>query len=90
VSVNDWPERKWTLGLRRLPASDADGDREYDGAVEYELICRYCGDDPGLRYGKVSAELQQVRGPYQVKAGIEAFIEHDRSHEPAAGETASL
>lgn len=89
MTVNDWPERKWTLGLRRLPASDTDGDREYDGAVEYELICRYCGDDPGLRYGKVSAELQQIRGPYQVKAGIEAFIEHDRSHEPAAGETAS-
>jgi len=86
VTVNNWSERKWTLGLRSLPASDADSDRGYDGTVEYELICRYCGDDPGLRYGEVPAELQQVRGPYQVKAGIEAFVEHDQSHGPAAGE----
>ena len=86
MTVNDWPERKWTLGLRRLPAGDADGGRGDDDAVEYELICRYCGDDPQLGYGEVPAELQQIRGPYLVKAGIEAFLEHDQSHEPAAGE----
>jgi len=86
VTVNDWPERKWTLGLRRQPASDADGDRAADDAVEYELICRYCGDDSGLGYGEVPAELQQIRGPHRIKAGIEAFLEHDQSHEPAAGE----
>jgi len=86
VTVNDWPERKWTRGLRRLPAGHADGGRGDDDAVEYELICRYCGDDPQLGYGEVPAELQQIRGPYLVKAGIEAFLEHDQSHEPAAGE----
>lgn len=69
MTVNNWPERKWTLGLRRRPASDADGDRGYDGAVEYELICRYCGDDPLLRYGEVPAELQQIRGPYSPGKG---------------------
>jgi len=95
VTVNDWPERKWTLGLRRQPASDADGGRgddgtEENGAGEYELICRYCGDDPQLGYGEVSAELQQVRGPYRLKAAIEAFLKHDRSHEPAADEAAPL
>jgi hypothetical protein len=95
VAVNDWPERRWTLGLRRQPASDADGGpgddgtREYGireyGIREYELICRYCGDDPRLGYCEVPAELQQVRGPYQLKAGIEAFLEHDQSHEPVSG-----
>jgi hypothetical protein len=90
VTVNDWPERKWTLGLRQQPVSDADGDWEANGAVEYELICCYCGDDPQLRYGEVPAGLQQVRGPYRVKAGIEAFLEHDKSHEPAAGEHTPL
>ena len=88
MTVNNWPERKWTLGLRQQPASDADGGRRYDGAAEYELICRYCGDDPRLRYGEVPAELQQIRGPYRIKAGIEAFLAHDRSHEPTAGEAA--
>ncbi len=85
MTVDGWPERKWTLGLRRQPTSDADGSLRDDGTEEYELICRDCGDDPQLSYREVSAELQQVRGPYQLKAGIEAFVEHDQSHEPAAG-----
>ncbi len=90
MTVNDWLEREWTLGLRRQPASDADGGRGDDDTAEYELICRYCGDDPQLGYGEVPAELQQVRGPYRVNAGIKAFLEHDQSHEPAAGESAPL
>lgn len=90
MTVNDWPERKWTLGLRRQPASDADGGRGDDGTdeygtEEYELICRDCGDDPRLGYCEVSAELQHIRGPYRLKAGIEAFLGHDQSHEPAVG-----
>jgi hypothetical protein len=88
VSANDWPEQEWTLGLRRQPASDADGGPGDDGTAEYELICCGCGDDPSLRYREVPAELRQVRGPYQLKAGIEAFMEHGQSHEPAAGEPA--
>jgi hypothetical protein len=83
VTVNNWPERKWTLSLRRPPASDADGGPSDDGTLEYELICRDCGDDPRLGYREVPAELQQVRGPYRLKAGIEAFLEHEHSHEPA-------
>jgi hypothetical protein len=48
VTVNDWPERKWTLGLRRQLASDTDGGPGHGGTVEYgtveyELICRDCG-----------------------------------------------
>ena len=88
MTVNDWPERKWTLGLRRQLASGTDsgpghgGTVEY-GTVEYELICRDCGDDPRLGYCEVPAGLQQIRGPYQIKAGIEAFLEHEHSHEPA-------
>ncbi|HET9973773.1 MAG TPA: hypothetical protein VFQ68_36460 [Streptosporangiaceae bacterium] len=93
MTVNDWPEREWTLGLRRQLASDADGGPGDDGTaeygtveygtVEYELICCDCGDNPRLGYREVSAGLQEVRGPYQLKAGIEAFLEHDQSHEPA-------
>jgi hypothetical protein len=86
VAVNDWAERKWTLALRRQPAGDADGGPGADGTEEYELICRDCGDDPRLGYREVPAELQQVRGPYQLKTGIEAFVEHGQSHESAAGE----
>ncbi len=87
MTVNDWRERKWTLGLRRQPAGDADGAMEIDDrTVDYELICRDCGDDPRLGYREVPAELQQVRGPYRLKAGIEAFMEHGQSHEPPAGE----
>jgi hypothetical protein len=90
VTVNNWPERNWTLGLRRQPASHDDGPGDdgpgndgpgNDGTEEYELICRYCGDDPRLGYREVAAELQQIRGPYPLKAGIEAFMEHDQSHE---------
>ena len=90
MAVNDGPERKWTLGLRRQLAGDADGGRGGDDTVEYELICRYCDDDPRLGYGEVPAGLQQIRGPYRMKAGIEAFLEHDQSHEPAAGERSPL
>ena len=88
MTVNNWPERNWTLGLRRQLASGTDGGPGHDGTVEYgtveyELICRDCGDDPRLGYCEVPAGLQQVRGPYQLKAGIEAFLEHENSHEPA-------
>ena len=92
MTVDNWPERKWTLCLRRQSASDADGGSGADGTEEteeYELICRDCGDDPRLGYCEVPARLQQVRGPYQIKAGIEAFLEHDQPYEPAAGEPSS-
>ena len=83
MAVNDWPEGKWTLSLRRQPASDADGRPRDDGTGEYELVCRDCGDDPRFGYCEVPAEFQQVRGPYRLKAGIEAFVEHEHSPEPA-------
>lgn len=87
MTVSDGPERDWTLGLRRRPASDPDGRRGSDGTEEYELICRDCGDDPRLGYRKVAAELQQIRGPYRLKAGIEAFLRHCASHDAIAEET---
>ena len=86
MAENDRAERNWTLGLRRQPAGDADGGPGADGTEEYELICGDCGDDPRLGYHEVPAELQQVRGPYRLKAGIDAFVEHGQSHESAGGE----
>jgi hypothetical protein len=46
----------------------------------YEIICSVCGDGPGLDHQKVSAELQQIRGPYTLSAAITAFLEHDGLH----------
>lgn len=86
MAVSDGPDREWTLGLLRRPANVSDGRPGDGGTEEYELICRDCGDDPRLGYREVPAELQRVRGPYRLEAGIEAFLAHCTSHEPAAGE----
>jgi hypothetical protein len=76
VTVSELPDGEWTLCLRKRPAS-AFGGRPDDGRPEmYELVCRECGDDPRRSYSEVSAELQQVRGPYPLEAAIEAFVTH--------------
>ena len=67
-----------TISLWRLPASPDAGDPE--GAVAYEVICRYCGDDPVLDYQEVPAGLRRIRGPYPIEAGIATFLEHDELH----------
>lgn len=72
-----------TISLRRQPAGPEAGHPE--GTVAYEVICRYCGDDLALDHQEVPAELRRIRGPYPVKDGIAAFLEHDESStaEPA-------
>jgi hypothetical protein len=76
VTVSERPDGNWTLYLRKRPAGVFDG-RPDDGRPEvYELVCRECGDDPRRSYCEVSAELQQVRGPYPLEAAIEAFVAH--------------
>lgn len=67
-----------TISLRHLPASPDAGDS--GGAVAYEVICRYCGDDPALDHQEVPAGLRRIRGPYPIKAGIATFLEHDELH----------
>jgi hypothetical protein len=67
-----------TISLRHQPASPDAGNPE--DAVAWEVVCRYCGDDPTLDHQEVPAELRRIRGPYPIKAGIATFLEHDELH----------
>jgi hypothetical protein len=50
----------------------------------FEIVCCDCGDHPDLDYSEVSPELQRVRGPYPIAAGITAYVMHPRLyHQPA-------
>jgi hypothetical protein len=74
------PGPGWTLVLRRQPIRIADGQPQGGYADVYELICCYCGDDPDLDYRHVSPELQRIRGPYPIAAGIAAYGRHAGQH----------
>jgi len=47
----------------------------------FELICRDCGDDPGLDDCEISPGLQRVRGAYPIADGIRAYEQHLRLHQ---------
>lgn len=66
------------VALRRTPAGPGNSDH---GGDAFEVICRICGDDPALDHQQVSAELQQIRGPYTPSAGITAFVKHNEFHD---------
>ena len=70
----------WTVVLRRRPARIVEGRPEGGYTDEYEIICCDCGDDPDRDYREVSAELQRIRGPYPIAAGITAYVKHARRH----------
>ena len=70
----------WTVVLRRQPIRIAEGRPEGGYTDEFEIVCCDCGDDPDLDYREVSPELQQIRGPYPVAAGITAYVKHARRH----------
>ena len=83
MTANELPAGEWTLCLRKRPDGTVDGRPDDGPPAVYELVCRECGDDLRRSYSQVSAELQQVRGPYLLEAGIEAFVEHcDRYESP--------
>jgi hypothetical protein len=75
-------ELDWSVGLRRQPACLSAGHPD-GGTPMFEVICRPCGDDPGLDYHEVSSWLRWVRGPYPLAAGITAFLEHGEYHDRA-------
>lgn len=75
-------EPDWSVMLRRQPASLSIGHPE-DNTSTFEVICRECGDDPGLDYREVSSELRQIRGPYPLMAGTAAFLKHAEHHDTA-------
>ena len=70
----------WTVVLRRRPARIVEGRPEGGYTDEYEIVCCDCGDDPDRDYREVSAELQRIRGPYPIAAGITAYVIHARRH----------
>jgi hypothetical protein len=70
----------WTVVLRRQPARLVAGQAEGGYTDAFEIICCDCGDHPDLDYGEVSPELQRIRGPYRLPAGIAAYEKHVASH----------
>ena len=46
----------------------------------FEIICCDCGDHPDLDYRDVPPELQRIRGPYPIAAGVEAYVKHLKRH----------
>jgi hypothetical protein len=70
----------WTIVLRRQPARIVDGQPDGGYTDMFEIICCDCGDHPDLDYRQVSPELQRIRGPYPVAAGVAAYEEHLALH----------
>ena len=70
----------WTVVLRRQPARIVAGQPEGGYSSMFEIVCCYCGDHPDLDYRDVSPQLQRIRGPYQVAAGVAAYGNHLRRH----------
>jgi hypothetical protein len=62
--------------LRRQPARIVLGrtDGGYTGA--FEVICCDCGDRPYWDYSEIPFQLQRIRGPYPLDAGIAAYEQH--------------
>jgi hypothetical protein len=77
------PGLGWTVVLRRRPTRIVAGQPEGGYTSVFEIICCYCGDDPELDYREVSPELQRIRGPYAVAAGVAAYGRHLGRHRDA-------
>lgn len=78
--TQDQRRRNWDVVLRRRPAHAGRGGAASGWTDEFEIVCRQCGDDPNLDYRQASPELQRLRGPYQMAAGVAAFERHARQH----------
>ena len=80
MTAGDQSGLNWTMVLRRQPARVVAGRPQGGYTDAFEIVCCDCGDHPDLDYRDVSAELQRIRGPYPIVAGIAAYEEHARSH----------
>ena len=74
------PGINWMAVLRRRPTRIVAGHMDGGYTDVFEIICRNCGDDPGLDYSDASPELQQIRGSYQLVTGIAAYEQHLMQH----------
>jgi hypothetical protein len=63
----------WTGVLRRRPIRIVEGRAQGSHTTNtFEIICCDCGDHPDRDCRHVSAELQRIRGPYPMAAGVTA------------------
>ena len=62
--------------MQRRPVRIVDGRPEGGYTSRYELICPSCGDNPYLDFLDVPAQLQWLRGPWTLGAGLAAYDEH--------------
>ena len=72
--------------LRRQPPCIIDGRPGGGYGDASEIICRDCGDDPGLDYRAVSPRLRLVAGPYPLAVGVAAYEQHIEGHQQAAAQ----
>ena len=84
MTTGDQPEDGWTVVLRRQPARIVEGRPEGGYTDAFELICCHCGDHPGLDHCEVASELQRVRRPYPIAAGVAAYEKYLRQHRQPA------
>jgi hypothetical protein len=80
MKTREKPGQDWTVALRRQPPRIVNGQPKSGDTSMYEIICCDCGDNPGLDYDEVSPELQRIRGPYPIAAGMEAYVKHADWH----------
>ena len=74
------PRWGWTVVLRRQPTRIVEGRPEGGYTNAFEFICRDCDDHIDLDCRDVSPELQRIRGPYPIAAGIAAYEKHLGRH----------
>jgi len=74
------PRPDWTVVLRRRPVRIVAGEPQGGYTDVFEIVCCECGDDPDLDYRDVPPELQRIRGPYPIGAGITAYEMHAAQH----------
>jgi hypothetical protein len=80
MQTREMPRQAWTAVLRRRPVRVVDGQPVGGYTYLFEIVCCGCGDDPRLDYREVSAELQRIRGPYPIAAGVTAYEQHIDQH----------
>jgi hypothetical protein len=80
MTTGGQPGHGWTVVLRRQPARIVEGQPQGGYTNAFEIICCECGDNPDLDYRQVSPQLQRIRGPYPIAAGVAAYEKHRLRH----------
>jgi hypothetical protein len=80
VRTGNEPGLNWTAVLRRRPVRIVEGQPLGGYTDLYEIICCACGDHSYLDYREVSPQLQAIRGPYPIAAGVAAYERHVQLH----------